>query len=115
VLTATAAHRMELETKFLRLRTPVTIGSLFGEWQVTWLGGWIRDRLSYLVMVARVRAEPRARSAALRSYAHLRLLAQHDVEPARARGLDAARRSGSLAFERRLSDGTAAATSTERF
>jgi len=34
------------------------------------------------------------------------------------RGLEAARRSGSLAFERRLSilaDGTAAATSTERF
>ena len=45
---------MELETKFLRLRTPVTIGSRFGEWQVTWLGGWTRDRLSYLVMVVRV-------------------------------------------------------------
>jgi hypothetical protein len=45
---------MELETKFLRLRTPVTIGSRFGEWQVTWLGGWTRERLSYLVMLVRV-------------------------------------------------------------
>jgi len=49
---------MQLETKFLRLRTTVTIGSRFGEWEVSWLGGWTRDRLSYLVMVVRVRAEP---------------------------------------------------------
>jgi hypothetical protein len=42
---------MHLETKFLRLRTPVTLGSWFGDWQVTWLGGWTRERLSYLVMV----------------------------------------------------------------
>jgi hypothetical protein len=47
------------ETKFLRLRTPVTIGSRFGDWEVTWLGGWTRDRLSYLVMVVRHRAEPK--------------------------------------------------------
>jgi hypothetical protein len=26
---------MQLETKFLRLRTPVTIGSRFGDWDVT--------------------------------------------------------------------------------
>ena len=45
---------MQLETKFLRLRTPVTIGSRFGDWRVTWLGGWTRDRLSYLVMVVKV-------------------------------------------------------------
>jgi hypothetical protein len=29
---------MQLETKFLRLRTPVTLGSRFGDWHVTWLG-----------------------------------------------------------------------------
>ena len=46
---------MQLETKFLRLRTPVTIGSRFGEWEVCWLGGWTRHRLSYLVMVVRHR------------------------------------------------------------
>jgi hypothetical protein len=45
--------QMELETKFLRLRTPVTVGSYFGDWRVTWLGGWTRHRLAYLVMVVR--------------------------------------------------------------
>ena len=45
---------MQLETKFLRLRTPVEIGSLFGDWQVCWLGGWTRHHLSYLVMVVRL-------------------------------------------------------------
>jgi hypothetical protein len=44
---------MQLESKFLRLRTPVTIGSRFGDWRVTWLGGWTRDRLLYIVMVAK--------------------------------------------------------------
>jgi hypothetical protein len=52
VLTRTVST-MQLETKFLRLRTPVTIGSRFGDWEVTWLGGWTRHRLSYLVMVVR--------------------------------------------------------------
>jgi hypothetical protein len=45
---------MPLETKFMRLRTPVTIGSRFGDWEVSWLGGWTRNRLCYLVMVVRV-------------------------------------------------------------
>ena len=45
---------MPLETKFLRLQTPVTIGSRFGDWEVSWLGGWTRNRLCYLVMVVRV-------------------------------------------------------------
>ncbi len=45
---------MQPETKFLRLHTPVTIDSRFGDWQVTWLGGWTRDRLSYIVMVVRI-------------------------------------------------------------
>jgi hypothetical protein len=44
---------MRLETKFLRLKTPVTLGSRFGNWRVCWLGGWTRHRLSYLVMVVR--------------------------------------------------------------
>ena len=53
-------HRFEamthayVETKFLRLKTPVTIGSRFGEWKVCWLGGWTKDRLSYIVMLVRV-------------------------------------------------------------
>ena len=44
-------YAMQPETKFLRLRTPVTIGSRCDDWIVTWLGGWTRDRLSYIVMV----------------------------------------------------------------
>jgi hypothetical protein len=50
------------ETKFLRFRTPVTIGSLFGDWVVTWLGGWTRDRLSYIVMVVKIKRPSATRS-----------------------------------------------------
>jgi hypothetical protein len=45
---------MQLETKFLRLRTPVTVGSRFGDWQVCWLGGWNKHRFGFMVMVVRV-------------------------------------------------------------
>ena len=45
---------MQMETKFLRLRTPVELGSRFGEWQVCWLGGWARFRLHFLVMLVKV-------------------------------------------------------------
>jgi len=52
---------MQLETKYLRLKTPVTLGSRFDEWSVCWLGGWTRDKLSYLVMVVRVIPEATAK------------------------------------------------------
>jgi hypothetical protein len=45
---------MQLETKFFRLRTPVALGSWFGDWQVCWLGGWGKHRLYYLVMLVKV-------------------------------------------------------------
>jgi hypothetical protein len=45
---------MQMETKFLPLRTPVELGSWFGDWQVCWLGGWARFRLYYLVMLVKV-------------------------------------------------------------
>jgi hypothetical protein len=66
---------MRLETKFMRLRTPVTIGSWFGDWQVTWLGGWTRDRLSYLVMAVRVpmqNEQPQTPDREARTDAHRR-------------------------------------------
>jgi hypothetical protein len=44
---------MQIETKYLRLRTPVECGSRFGDWQVCWLGGWARFRLYYLVMLVK--------------------------------------------------------------
>ena len=50
----TSVNTMQMETKFLRLRTPVTLGSRFGDWTVCWLGGWSRDRLYYLVMVVKL-------------------------------------------------------------
>src|SRR5229473_5184709 len=49
-------NTMQVETKFLRLRTPVTLGSRFGGWWVTWLGGWSKYRLFYLVMVVKIQA-----------------------------------------------------------
>jgi hypothetical protein len=47
--------RMRLQTKFLPLKAPVTLGSLVGE--LAGLPGWVDGpgyRLSYLVMVVRV-------------------------------------------------------------
>ena len=48
-------NTMQPETKFLRLRTPVTINSRFGDWEFTWAGGWTPDRLSYIVIVVRIK------------------------------------------------------------
>ena len=49
-----AGNYMQLETKYMRLRTEVTLGSWFGDWQVCWLGGWTRHRLNFLVMLVKV-------------------------------------------------------------
>jgi hypothetical protein len=43
-----------METKYLRLRTPVELGSRFDDWQVCWFGGWGKHRLYYLVMLVKV-------------------------------------------------------------
>jgi hypothetical protein len=59
---------MLLETKFLRLPTPVTIGSRFGDWRVCWLGGWTRNRLSFMVMVVRTKAEIDPSAPPLKEY-----------------------------------------------
>jgi hypothetical protein len=48
----------KMETKYLRLRTPVELGSHFGDWQVCWLGGWGKHRLDYLVMLVKVPFSP---------------------------------------------------------
>ena len=45
---------MQMETKFLRFRTPVEFGTRFGDWQVCWLGGWARFRLYFLVMLVKI-------------------------------------------------------------
>jgi hypothetical protein len=46
---------MEMETKFLRLKTEVEWGSLFDDWSVCWLGGWAKHRMYFLVMLIRVK------------------------------------------------------------
>ena len=43
-----------METRFLRLRTPVELSSWFDDWQVCWLGGWAKHRLYFLVMLVKV-------------------------------------------------------------
>jgi len=48
---------MQLETKYLRLRMPVELGSRFDDWQVCWLGGWSKHGLYFLVMLVKVRFE----------------------------------------------------------
>jgi hypothetical protein len=56
-----AENNMRMETKYLRLPTPVTLGSRFDSWRVCWLGGWAKHRMFYLVMVVRVLPDrPRA-------------------------------------------------------
>jgi len=45
---------MQMETKYLRLPTPVRLGSRFDDWSVCWLGGWAKHRMFYLVMLVRV-------------------------------------------------------------
>jgi hypothetical protein len=44
---------MQLETKFLRLLKPVKLGEQIDGWRVCWLGGWAKNRMFYMVMVAR--------------------------------------------------------------
>jgi hypothetical protein len=48
---------MKMETKFLRLHTPVELGSRFGDWSVCWLGGWQKHRMFYLVMLVKLKPQ----------------------------------------------------------
>ena len=52
-----AGNNMKMETKFLRLRTPVEVGSRFDDWSVCWLGGWEKHRLYYLVMLVKLQPQ----------------------------------------------------------
>jgi hypothetical protein len=56
-------HKMQIETKYLRLPMPVTVGSRFDDWRVCWLGGWSKYRLYYLVMLSREQPEPATKEA----------------------------------------------------
>ena len=46
---------MRIETKYLHLRQSVELGHRIGRWRVTWLGGWDKQRVFYVVMVVRLK------------------------------------------------------------
>jgi hypothetical protein len=45
---------VQIETKYLRLSRPVTLGEQIDGWRVCWLGGWDKGRIFYVVMVMKV-------------------------------------------------------------
>ncbi len=47
---------MQIETKFVRLRMTVPVGTKIDGWRVCWLGGWDRSKLFYVVMVERTKS-----------------------------------------------------------
>jgi hypothetical protein len=46
---------MSLETKYLHLRQPVSMGHCLDGWRVCWLGGWDKQRVFFVVMLVRVK------------------------------------------------------------
>ena len=51
-----------IETKYLRLSHPVSVGDYLADWRVCWVGGSDKFRALYVVMVERM--EPEADSVA---------------------------------------------------
>lgn len=49
---------MSIQTKFLRLRRPAAIGDRIDGWRVSWLGGWDRYRVFFIVMVEKWHGSP---------------------------------------------------------
>ena len=46
---------MSLETKYLHLQQPVSMGHRIDGWRVCWLGGWDKQRLFFVVMLVRAK------------------------------------------------------------
>jgi len=49
---------MHVQTKFLRLREPVSLGDRIDNWRVCWLGGWDKCGVFFVVMVEREHEQP---------------------------------------------------------
>ncbi len=49
---------MHIQTKFLRLRAPVSLGDRIDDWRICWLGGWDKCRVFFVVMVEREQEQP---------------------------------------------------------
>jgi hypothetical protein len=59
---------MTLETKYVHLRQPVAAGARVDGWRVSWVGGWDRCRVFFVVMLVRVKPEPEALQCDLRPH-----------------------------------------------
>ncbi len=53
---------MHVQTKFLRLCEPVSLGDRIDNWRVSWLGGWDKCRVFFIVMVERENELPDLRT-----------------------------------------------------
>jgi hypothetical protein len=49
---------MLVQTKFLRLCKPVSLGDHSDDWRVSWLGGWDKCRVFFVVMVESAHEQP---------------------------------------------------------
>jgi hypothetical protein len=49
---------MRVQTKFLRLREPASLGDRIDDWCVCWLGGWDKCRVFFVVMVEKEYEKP---------------------------------------------------------
>ena len=49
---------MHVQTKFLRLCKPVSLGDRIDDWRICWLGGWDKCRVFFVVMVEREHKQP---------------------------------------------------------
>jgi hypothetical protein len=47
---------MQIQTNFLCLGRPAALGDQIDGWRVSWLGGWDRCRVFFIVMVAKEHA-----------------------------------------------------------
>ncbi len=52
-----SSYAVHIETKYLRLSNPVSLGDYVEGWRVCWLGGWDKSRVLYVVMVERIKPE----------------------------------------------------------
>lgn len=46
---------MTLESKYIHLRQPVAVGGQIEGWRVSWVGGWDRCKVFFVVMLVRVK------------------------------------------------------------
>ncbi len=51
-------QNVQVQTRFLRLRQPATVGDRIDGWRVCWLGGWDHAKVFFIVMVERVISRP---------------------------------------------------------